>query len=214
MRPAVVRKDRGPLLFFLLFLSTLTLSSCVLTYKTEPPVDAAATTTKNEVPIYYSIDPYDLYSRAQRNVTAGLDFPYPSRESYEELRRAFTETQLFSEAIAATSPPERGIFCAVDAIHHPQSKLAGGFNFASVFLLTALPAYSASSFDLIQFKLYVDGQLVKTYEYRVRKVKGTWIVFLPFAWVNFFTADRKETFAAVAHQFFVDAERDGYFGMK
>jgi len=186
----------------------------VLTYQTDPPVDGSATTTITDVPIYYSLDPYDLYARAQANVAAGFDFPYPSRESYEELRRAFTETQLFSEAIAATSPPERGIFCKVDAIHHPQSKLAGGFNFVSVFLLTALPAYSASSFDVIQFKLYVDGQLVKTYEYRVRKVKGTWIVFLPFAWINFFTADRTETFAAVAHQFFADAERDGYLGKK
>lgn len=213
MRPAVVRKDRGPLLLSIL-LSVLTLSSCILTYKTDPPLDSSATATKNEVPIYYSIDPYDLYSKAQRNVAAGLDFPYPSRESYEELRRTITETKLFSEAIAATSPPERGIFCAVDAIHHPQSKLAGGFNFVSVFLLTALPAYSASSLDLIQFKLYVDGQPVKTYEYRVKKVKGTWVVFLPFAWVNFFTADRKETFAAVAQQFFIDAERDGYFEKK
>jgi hypothetical protein len=213
VRPAVVGKDRGPLLLFLL-LSALTLSSCVLTYKTEPPLGSSATATKKDVPIYYSVDPYNLYARAQANVAAGLDFPYPSRESYEELRRAFTETQRFSEAIAATFPPERGIFCKVDAIHHPQSKLAGGFNFVSVFLLTALPAYSASSFDLIQFKLYADGQPVKTYEYRVRKVKGTWIVFLPFAWVNFFTAERKETFAAVANQFFVDAERDGYFEKK
>lgn len=213
MRPAVAHKDRGPLLLFLL-LSALTLSSCVLTYKTDPPLGSSASATKKDVPIYYSVDPYNLYARAQANVAAGFDFPYPSRESYEELRRAFTETQLFSEAIATTSPPERGIYCAVDAIHHPQSKLAGGFTFLSVFLLTAVPAYSASSFDLIQFKLYVDGQPVKTYEYRVRKVKGTWIVFLPFAWVNFFTADRKDTFAAVARQFFADAERDGYFGKK
>lgn len=206
-------KDRGPL-FLLLLLSIFTLSSCVLTYKTDPPVDGSATTTKKDVPIYYSVDPYDLYARAQANVAAGFDFPYPSRESYEELQRAFTETRLFSEAIAATSLPERGIFCAVDAVHHPQSKLAGGFNFVSVFLLTALPAYSASAYDLIQFKLYVDGQPVKTYEYRVEKVKATWIVFLPFAWLNFFTADRKETFAAVAQQFFVDGERDGYFEKK
>ncbi|WP_455377189.1 hypothetical protein, partial [Petrachloros mirabilis] len=211
MRPAVAHKDRGPLLLFLL-LSALTVSSCVLTYKTDPPLDSSATATKTGVPIYYSVGPYDLYAKAQANVAAGFDFPYPSRESYEELRRAFTETQLFSEAIAATSPPERGIFCKVDAIHHPQSKLAGGFNLLSVFLLTAFPAYSASSFDLIQFKLYVNGQPVKTYEYRVKKVKGTWIVFLPFAWINFFTAERKETFAAVARQFFVDAEGDGYFG--
>ena len=213
MRPALFRKGRGPFLFILLF-SAVMLPSCVLTYKTDPLVDGSATTTKKDVPIYYSVDPYDLYARAQANVAAGLDFPYPSRESYEELRRAFTETRLFSESIAATSPPERGIFCAVDAVHHPQSKLAGGFNLLSVLLLTAFPAYSASSFDLVQFKLYVDGQPVKTYEYRVKKVKGTWIVFLPFAWINFFTADRKETFSAVAHQFFRDAERDGYFGKK
>ena len=194
-----------------LCLSAVVLTSCVVTYKTVPVTDGSAAVSKQDVPIYYHVDPFDLYSKAQAYAGFGFDFPYPSRESYDELQRAFTDRHIFSQAIAASSPPEKGVYCAVNTVHTPQSKLAGRFNFASVFFLTALPAYSASSNDLLQFELYVDRELKKVYEYRVTKVKGTWIVLLPFAWINFFTTDRDEAFRAATHQFFLDAERDGYF---
>jgi len=167
--------------------------------------------SKKDLPIYYHVDPLDLHAKALLNAGPGFDFPYPSRESFEELQRAFADTHIFSEAIPASSPPAKGIYCSVDVTHTPQSELAGGFAFASISLLGITPAYSASSVDTLQFELYVNKERKKVYEYRVTKVKGTWIVLLPFAWINLFTPSRTEAFRAAAHQFFLDAERDGYF---
>ena len=195
----------------LLCLTGVALTSCIITYRDFPQVDGSAPLSKKNVPIYYDVDPLDLHAKALLNAGAGYDFPYPSRENYEELRRAFTDTHVFSEAIPTSSPPAKGIFCSVEVIHTPQSTLAGGFALASITLLTLTPAYSASSVDTLQFELYVDKELKKTYRYRVTKVKGTWIILLPFAWINFFTPSRTEAFRAAADQFFLDADRDGYF---
>lgn len=214
MKPnAGLERSCRPLLVLqvLLCLTGITLTSCIITYRDFPHVDASAPLSKKNVPIYYDVDPLDLHAKALLNAGAGYDFPYPSRESFEELRRAFTDTHVFSEAIPAWSPPQKGIYCSVEVIHTPQSTLAGGFALASITLLTLTPAYSASSVDTLQFELYVDKELKKTYRYRVTKVKGTWIVLLPFAWINFFTPSRTEAFRAAAHQFFLDADRDGYF---
>ncbi len=195
----------------LLSLTTVALTSCIVTYRDFPRVDASAPLPKKSVPIYYYVDPLDLHAKALANAGAGYDFPFPSRESYEELRRAFSDNRAFSEAIPASSPPAKGIYCSVDVTHTPQSELAGGFALASITLLTLSPAYSASSVDEVQFELFVDRELKKTYRYRVTKVKGTWIVLLPFAWINLFTPNRTDAFRAAARQFFLDAERDGYF---
>jgi hypothetical protein len=163
------------------------------------------------MPIYYHVDPSDLHAKSLLNAGPGFDFPYPSRESFDELQRAFADTHMFSEAIPASSPPAKGIYCTVDVTHTPQSELAGSFAFLSVSLLGITPAYSASSVDTVRFELYVSKELKKVYEYRVTKVKGTWILLLPFAWLNLFTPSRTEAFRAAAHQFFLDAERDGHF---
>ncbi len=198
----------------LLSLCAVTLTSCVVTYETIPAPNESAAVSPHDIPIYYRVDPYDLYSRAQAYAGSGFDFPYPTRESYDELKRVFTDTHVFTKAVPAVSPPDQGVYCAVTTVHTPQSKLAGRFNFASIVLLTALPAYSASSSDLLQFELYVDREFKKRYEYRVTKIKATWIGLLPFAWANLLTTDRDEAFQAAAHQFLLDAERDGYFAKR
>jgi hypothetical protein len=195
----------------LLCLFSVALASCIVTYTESPRAERSASLPKKDVRIYYHVDPFDLCSKGLASARAGFDFPYPSRENYQQLQHAFTEIHLFSEATPASAPPEKGIYCSVDIAHQPQSRFAGGFNLASIIFLTVLPSYSASSTDLVQFELSVDRELKKMHQYRVTKVRGTWRALLPFAWINFFTPSRGEAFRAVAQQFFLDAEWDGYF---
>jgi hypothetical protein len=187
------------------------LTSCLVTYKETPKADESGRVSKKNVPLYYYVDSFDLYSKALARVGAGFDFPYPSRDNYRELERAFAENHIFTEAIRAASPPRHGIHCSVDVEHTPPSKPAEGFAFVSALTLTAIPSYSEGSADLLRFALSIDGELKKVYDYQVTRRKGTWIVLLPVAWINFFTPTRTDAFRAAVHQFFLAADRDGYF---
>jgi hypothetical protein len=190
---------------------SVALTSCLITYKEIPAQDQVVSLPKRDMRLYYHVDPFELYSKALAKVGDGFDFPYPSRENYRELQRAFADNRMFSETIPAASPPEHGIHCAVDVSHSPPSRPAEGFAFVSALTLTAIPSYSESSSDLVRFTLSMDGEVKKVYEYQVTRIKGTWIIFLPVAWINLFTPTRTEAFRAVVHQFFLNADRDGYF---
>jgi hypothetical protein len=197
-------------LLHLLFLS-VALTSCLITYKEIPKADESGRVSAKNVRLHYYVDSFDLYSKALARVGAGFDFPYPARDNYRELERAIAESHLFSETVRSPTPPQHGIHCSVDVKHIPPSKPAEAVAFVSALTLTAIPSYSESSADLVRFALSIDGELKKVYEYQVTRIKGTWIVFLPVAWINLFTPTRTEAFRAVVHQFFLDADRDGYF---
>jgi hypothetical protein len=98
---------------------------------------------------------------------------------------------MFAQAIALPSPPEKGIYCSVDVVHQWPSKMADAFTVTSMVFLTVLPTYSDTSQDIIQFDLYIDKKLKKVYQYHVTRVRGMWIAFLPFAWINLLTPSRR-----------------------
>jgi hypothetical protein len=162
-------------------------------------------------PIYFQVNPSGLYHKGLERSGWFFDPPRPSLESYHELERAFGETRMFAQAIAASSPPEKGIYCSVDVVHKWPSKMAEVFTFGSSLSLTFFPSYSDTSQDIVQFDLYIDNKLKKVYQYRITKVRWSWIAFLPFLWINLLTPSREEAYAATAHQFFLDADKDGYF---
>ena len=93
----------------------------------------------------------------------------------------------------------------------PRSVVARMFEGASGEVYGFLPAYSGEGGYLVRYELYIDKQLKKTYRYEITEERLVWLGLLPFVWVNFFTASQKDAFLATAHQFFHDAEQDGYF---
>ncbi len=184
---------------------TLALTSCLVTYKDFPSVDRQSSPTQRKTfPIYYHVNfPSELPSR--------FGVPFGSLGLRHELERAFEENQVFADAIIALLQKERGIYCAVAVTVNPRSVLADWFLFFSGRMLLLLPVYSGEGGYLVRYWLYIDKQLKKTYRYEITEERLVWLGLLPFVWVNFFTASQKDAFLATAHQFFHDAELDGYF---
>jgi hypothetical protein len=57
----------------------------------------------------------------------------------------------------------------------------------------------------INYHVYVDGTERKTYRYEITRIFGAWFFLLPFIWINLFTADESDAFAATTQQFYLDA---------
>ena len=74
-----------------------------------------------------------------------------------------------------------------------------------------LPLYSDSMGYDVQYTVYLNGQKVRIYEYAIRRRVFMWLPVLPFAWVNLFTNDETDAFAAITQRFFTEASRDGAF---
>jgi len=207
-----------PLYTLALVSISLLLTACIVRYTDfpQPALDRMPTFKKESV-IYYHADPEVYYWKPGRGVAVvGLGIPIPtdlppwSRRRYQELPRAFAENHLVAQAIPATTPPEKGIYCAVDVKHKEPSNMAESFTVMSIITLGMIPSYTGTSADIVRFDLYVDQELQKIYRYRVRQDRWIWAGLLPLFWVNFFTAGTDEAFRAVVNQFFLDATRDGY----
>ncbi len=184
---------------------TLALTSCLVTYKDFPSVDGQSSPTQRKTfPIYYHVN----FPEAQVARFAGLE---TASTLHHVLERAFEENQVFADAIIAINPPERGIYCSVTVTVKPRSVLSQGFAFVSGQAGGLLPVYSGEGGYLVRYELYIDKQLKKTYRYEITEERFLWLGLLPFIWVNFFTPSAKEAFLATAHQFFHEAELDGYF---
>ena len=136
--------------------------------------------------------------------------PALSERRYEELSRLFAENHLVAQAIAATTPPEKGVYCAVYVRQKAPSDEAELFTYLSLRTLGLIPSYSGTSAYVLRFDLYVDKELQKIYRYQIRQDRWMWVGLLPFLWVNFFTAGIDEAYRAIVNQFLLDAIRDGY----
>ena len=196
---------------------TLTLMSCTITtYSDFPMVDLQSEPLpKKDFPIYYHVVHLSQFDRqTKRNYPLyKLEPRYATWAGYDELERIFEESRIFSKTIASDTVPEKGIYCAVAAAAKPASGLAHFFHgFAEPWLPPSqmLPYYSGEAGYVVEYELYVDKELKKTYQYEITKKGVAWILLLPFAWINFFTYSEEDAFRATAYQFFLDAERDGY----
>jgi len=199
----------------------LMLTSCIVRYSEFPQLnlEQIPVPKKNTV-IYYHADPEAYYLKAESGVVVGIVGPFPvplptdlpavSKRRYRELSNAFADNEIGAEAIPATAPPEKGVYCAVDVKHKLPSDAAEVFTMVTLFSLGFFPSYSGASVDIVRFDLYVDNELKKIYRYQARQDRWMWLGLLPFIWVNFFTAGTDEAFRAMVNQFLLDATKDGY----
>ena len=211
-----------------LIASTLLLSSCIVSYGVfEKPDFTVEPPSEQRGSLYYEVEPLALL---EKSVKVEMDVPVsfrgggafmaqrpvfdpsvPTRQTYEPLRRAFAENQMFTETIPAQKPPAIGRFCAVDIATTPHSK---EYFFAQHFQLGfagLIPSYSGESGFIMKYDLYIDGNLKKTYQYEVKRRLWVWLGFLPFLWVNALTPSQGEAVGSTASQFFHDAHQDGFF---
>ena len=201
--------ERAPLLRgILLFLLPIVLWSCHYTgYGDFPMAEAEQQPLpKHEYPVFYEVtyagkhDPYitrgtqERSARLMREVVEDL---FSGRGSFPNARRVFLT-------------PSEGTFCRVNiqlgkrALQ--QSHVAVTYLFA--LTLTVVPAPKPFAYQL-EYALYRDGRLLKTYRYEVEATEYVSPFGFLYAWMNLFV-NEKDVFRATTYQFLIDAERDGY----
>jgi len=87
-----------------------------------------------------------------------------------------------------------------------------GFQWLSFLSLFVIPSYDEESRYIVQYDLYLDGELKNTYRYEVTRETWIWLGLTPFVWINALTPGKGEALAFTVDGFFHDAARDGFFG--
>ena len=189
---------------FLLPFLALGLTSCIVTYRDFPSVQAQLQLPQSK----------NLSISYQLNFEELTWPPYlyvKSLNVQHALERSFEEERVFSDATPALTPPAKGLFVLVSAKLKPHSLLYDTLGAISGNFYLLLPVYSGKGGYIVRYELYIDKQLRKVYRYEITEKMVVWLGLLPFVWVNFFTYTEEEAFVATAHQFFHDAEADGFF---
>lgn len=129
----------------------------------------------------------------------------------EEISDALQANGLHANVEGASHPSRKGLFVLVSGLALPPSKTAQFFHLLSIATLYALPSYEASTRWQIDYDLYVDSVLKKTYSYRFRFLEVRWIGLLPFKAVQMVSPSTgKKLLATLTLQFLSDAHLDGY----
>lgn len=179
----------------------ITLSGCIVTYRDFP--------TANILPNPHepAVHPRCLQTvRFDRNVEAW------SRLSVEGALQEVLETYGGCSSslleIYAFKDPETEVIVSVLEKPRPWRSEDPDMILGSLYLL--IPAYSEQAGWELSYSFYNRYQLKKTYKYEITEKRASWLVLLPFAWINFFTYGLEEAVRSTSAQFVVDAQRDGY----
>ncbi|QXE91263.1 hypothetical protein KP001_01600 [Geomonas subterranea] len=125
---------------------------------------------------------------------------------YSTLQNVFRDASLCRKMVQVDEKPEKGLFLDVQTKWKPMTIPAFAFGYLSVSTLTLLPVWSTRDGYIVQYNVYVDGQMKDTYRYDITRKGALWLGLLPFAWVNAFTYSEDEAFDATARQFSYDAQ--------
>ena len=166
------------------------LTSCMVTYHDFPEVDLeSAPFAQKDHRVYYQVvhRPY------------GVGWMYYSL-TYANLERLSQDNPVFAEAIAASDPPNEGVFYSVD------TKIALSGVYPGV-----LTPRDETQPNVVMYSLYVDGELKRNYVYAFNRKVTWWFLAAPvILWANLFTPTLDDPLRATFYQFLLDAERDGY----
>lgn len=220
----------------LLPLLALPLVSCVVSYKVSS-IDPAQheLSAPSNTHIFFHIKPVADEERQGMAVNFASDFlgvinlanpivwfeypawarPYALADPWGGLQRKLGSRQLFLQATASESPPEKGVYLFIDAAYIPEAKLGAPppcpWGILSGVTLGIIPYYCDETGVRVRYDLYIDRQIKKSYQYEIRKKGVTDLLLLPFAWLNLFTDDLADAIVLTTHRLILDAARDGYF---
>lgn len=174
-----------------LLASALALTSCMVTYQDFPPVGLQSEPlVPQERAIHYHII----------REPPGVGWVYYAL-TYSNLERLFEQNEIFPQAIAVTSPPEKGIYCSAEV----------GIKTTGIVPGILVPREETQS-NVVMYSLYRDGEWQQNYVYAFNRKVTWWILAAPIImWGNLFTYSSDDPVRATFYQFLLDAERDGYF---
>lgn len=134
------------------------------------------------------------------------------------LQEILEERAGFAAAIVSATPPAKGLHITVYQSEKKSERKGlsarGAFCTLALITLLALPCYDDTGGSVVQYDVYVDDNLKKSYRYEMATTAFSWIGLLPFVWVNLLTSDYRDAFRATAYQFLRDGRSDGYFQAK
>ncbi len=133
------------------------------------------------------------------------DSTFPSEMAL--LKQVFLE-YVTTEAVAASVPPERGLYVRVSqTMKREPPTILERF---SRFTVYVIPYYREGVQYIVDYDLYIDAALRKTYHYEIRHKSFNWVAAIPFSWINFWTNSHTSAFEATIHQFIRDAHTEGF----
>lgn len=167
------------------------LSSCIILYRDFPAERIGKPPESRSYDLlFYHINP----------------FPFPNEGGKEALHSVFNNQTPFANTADVTEIPPKGVFCLVDAEWRPPDTTALFFHYLSLATLTVLPSWNLQEGYKVRYYLYVDGEIRKTFEYKITRKTGIWLGLLPVSWLNWVSYSQAEAFEATSFQFFEDAK--------
>jgi hypothetical protein len=207
-----VRKSSLLLLIFL-----LTLTGCVVTYRDFPHVDPLpslyepATQPRCRQTVQFS-------GELAGGSTYGWTYPYKEPPAWRVSLLSVLEEALQNYGGCSNTPPvvfsskwaQAEVVVSVREKPYPWYSHALYAISSGFFML--IPVYSGQGGWKLSYSFYDRNELKKTYKYEITPKRFSWLLLLPFSWINFFTYSLEEAVRSTTAQFIVDAQRDGYLG--
>ena len=175
-----------------LLLIIVLISGCAVHYPISTDVKAIKKMSFSfDQPLYYKISKPDFLTIGGPEKVEDV---LKSQNYFGSVERVFDDTI-----------PHKGFYVSIRPEWRPPTLPAIAFGYISASTATILPAWTTKDGYDLYFDLYLDGRKVKTFNYRIKRVAGVWIVLLPFVWVNLLTNSEEDAFEAATYQFFLDA---------
>ncbi|HUK57159.1 MAG TPA: hypothetical protein VLY20_10920 [Nitrospiria bacterium] len=167
------------------------LSSCIIVYRGLP----ARPIGKSPLVKSYDLLSYQI-----------APFPFPDEGGEAALYSVFNNQTPFANTAAVSAMPLNGVYCRVDVIWKRPAWTTEVFHYLSLLTLTALPSWNVRETYVVRYRLFVDGDERKTFEYKIMRKSGLWLGLLPVSWMNWLTYSQADVFESTTLQFFEDAK--------
>lgn len=137
---------------------------------------------------------------------AGFTVDRTSPDQLTLLRRVFGE-YVAQQVTLVADPPAKERYVRIYQRASPVQ--ATVMERLSEITFWLIPYYKARVRDTVDYDLYLDTVLVKTYQYEISEKTFVWVLNLPFVWINLLTNDSSDAFEATIHEFIRDARNEG-----
>lgn len=137
---------------------------------------------------------------------AGFTVDRTSPDQLALLRRVFEEHVAQQVTIVAAPPAKERHVRVYQRSTPAQATVMERLSEVTFWLI---PYYKAGVRDTVDYDLYLDTVLIKTYRYEISEKTFIWMLNLPFVWINLLTNDSSDAFEATIHEFIRDARNEG-----
>jgi len=198
-----------------------TLTGCIVTYRDFPivtplpsPYEPAASPRCHHTVKYVArLEDGSTYTVTERDVLVPLSLVKALQEALKDYAGCGSSLPVAHNSKWAETA------VVVRVLEKPNPKMFGegqGGIVSDILIWLALiiPVYKGESGWQLSYSYYDRNAVKKTYAYEITQKRFTWLLVLPFSWINFFTYTLEDAVRSTTAQFVVDAQRDGYLGTK